>query len=96
MGARHIYEKHGPELNMDYFNQVPSFVSRILEDGASILVNKNRANHIKAPVVVNSPHGMVALGRNGSVDSGISYEVVSAYERNDPKGTKVGEIKKPT
>ncbi len=94
-GARHIYEKHGLELNLDYFNLVPSFVNRILQDEASILIDKNRANYIKAPIVVNSPHGMVALGQNGSPESGISYEIVSAYERNDQKGTKVGEIKKP-
>lgn len=89
-GARHIWDKHRSDLNLQYPSDIPKVVASILRNGADVLVDKSKS--AVKPLVLNSNVGIVILQPKKTAEGGIEYSIVSAYGRRNHKGTVIGQL----
>ncbi|EGD5163556.1 hypothetical protein RYY30_003402 [Vibrio cholerae] len=93
-GARHIWEKHKKDLNIESPEETPEVIANILKEGVDVLVNFEANHDPHRPVVLNTELGRVALSLY--VEHGINaYSIVSAYGNKNAVGTVIGQLESP-
>ena len=86
-GVRHIFEKHGSELNLTCPSQVSSFIESIITTGAEVIIDNNK-DPLK-PLIIESNNGMVITAISGCQSY---YNIISAYDRKQHPGIVIANF----
>lgn len=89
-GARHIWEKHRNDLNLNSPQELPIKLSEILTEGVEVLYeDKNK------PVVLNTTQGIVSLQQKRDDKGNIEYSIISAYYKTQARGIVFCKLEMP-
>lgn len=88
-GARHIWEKHKLDLNIQSPDLLPQIIKDILQPGVDILYESK-----DKPVVLNTVKGLVSLQLKKDALGNNEYSIISAYGRKNSRGVVFAQLKK--
>lgn len=91
-GARHVWEKHKTDLQINNLQDIPHVVANILQPGSDILVDLNRNHDPHRTVVLNTSAGLVILEQKHSQTGITEYSIVTAYNRRNSRGVVIGKL----
>jgi len=86
-GARHVWEKHRKDLNINAPENLPQILADILVVGVDILYEATNK-----PAVLNTHKGLVSLQLKKDSTGSDEYSIVSAYNSRRSRGTVFAKL----
>lgn len=93
-GAEHIWKEHSKEMKKAGYENaedVPAYVSEIIQTGSSIHCEFNRLKGFQRLAILRGSKGTAILKYKGQYPNG-HYSVVTAFSGNKKHGPKIGTV----
>lgn len=87
-GVRHIFEKHGQEMNLTCPSEVSGHIESVIKTGAIVMVDSKKDPN--KPLIIESSTGMAILTLSKCKTY---YHIISSYKRFSHPGITIATIK---
>lgn len=89
-GLRHIWDKHGDELNSQNAEDVVKFIESVLQVGAEVIIDPKKSPN--KPLIVESNTGMVVVDLKEPQNEEPFYNIITAYDKKAHPGNVMGNL----